>query len=477
MSLRIDRLPIFETTRPGDLHPTFQYNKRQPVCSIATGILSKIILCGKKIPPGLDSRNPIHFVTSRREKFEEVSTQLEGLHIVQKDISIPTLEKVQNLSLIAAYRAFKAFYKLHGKPILIEETSLKLEKYEGPFPGRQYKEVVELGTGKRQFAKEHAGEKAIFETVFAYTADGKTAHIFKSEASGTIVNPEKWIEGDGADPHFQLNGYNMPISHMSTFKHFVYPRQFPCAELRTMLLGKIFKGVFELHVTVANCMLDEYQKAGNILKPEKRHIEQFTLACNKIGVKPLVIGMDKETKPVQLQTAIYVTCKDGFPEALKRINDIAQDLLKMGFPSIRNRVEAMLQNPESPVTEEDALKQSGGNYFEFHARMVEVPKDRRDDFMGIIERYRRDNVGTHHKGKFKVAFSTVGENDRYFVNAKGYAIGSRTALILWEELLGDLEKANLKIAKRIIPEYVVYDQKPNLDYEETKEEKKEEKKA
>jgi hypothetical protein len=56
-------------------------------------------------------------------------------------------------------------------------------------------------------------------------------------------------------------------------------------------------------------------------------------------------------------------------------------------------------------------------------------------------------------------------SSRYFVNARAFKMGSATALGLWRGALDDLKRAGFEIAKEIKPEYCVYDEKPELDYE------------
>ncbi len=83
---------------------------------------------------------------------------------------------------------------------MIEETSLnvKIEGYLRPFPGHFYREVVEGQIGKKRFAQEYNGKPATTTSVFAFTEDGITAHIFTGSVEGTIrYNETSWVECDG----------------------------------------------------------------------------------------------------------------------------------------------------------------------------------------------------------------------------------------------------------------------------------------
>lgn len=424
-------LPI-EITQPGDLHQVFRRSRRRSLCERLTWFRKSF---------------PLTFITSRRAKFDEVATLLAGWPLVQQDIPIPTLEKVHNLPLVAAYRVLKAFKKVQG-PVLLEETSLDIvsEGKEG-FPGRHFKEVVELGMGKERFAQHYQGQRAKLTSVFAYTGDGYTAHIFQHQAMGTIVHPQVWIDGDGSDPLFQLDGYEVPLSHLqASAKHFIYVRQFPIAELRSMLenASSQYAGVYELHVTVAN----HADETGNPLRPQPDYAERFRTVCQQLHVKPIVIRMaHPNQQPDQLQTAAYVVCPNGYTEAQERIFQLSQALIREGFPVLRNRIEAMLHNRDSPKTDAEAARRPKGNYFEFHAKLEENADQ--VQVRGVIATW---------DGSLRLSMSFV--KGHIFVNAKGYAMGAQRVLAEWNRLLQQLP---YRVCKEIKPEYCVYDDNPHLD--------------
>lgn len=420
-------MPI-DITQPGDLHQTFRTARRPSFCVRLGTWLASFKPCRPLAK--------LCFVTSRRAKFEEVSVLLAGLPVVQADLLLPTLEKTDDLPLVAAYRVFKAFKKVQG-PVLLEETSLDVG--DG-FPGRHFKDVVELGMGKKQFARLFEGKPAKMLSVFAYTADGQVAHIFKHAAHGTIAMPKVWIDGDGSDPMFLLDGYKVPLSHLSA-KHFIYVRQFPIAELRTMLDHRRYAGVYELHVTVAN------HDENNPLRPSQRFVDRFRQACHELKVKPLHIRMAQPNQADQLQTAVYVVCPNGFTEAQEHIFQLSRDLLGKGFRIIRHRIEAMLHNRDSPKTDAEAALCIPGNYFELHAKLDETADGSRV----------RDLVA-EWQGSLQLSMSYVG--DRVFVNAKGYGMGAQRVLEEWHQLIQQLP---YRVTKEVKPEYCVYDDDPTLD--------------
>lgn len=415
---------------------------------------------------GFDPNQDICFITNRESKFLEVATLLEGLSIKQAPIKLSTLDQEDNLINIAVYRVFQGFKQLQ-MPCFIEEAALNVDvpEYKRPFPGNQYRQVVERMMGKKAFAKQFDGSDATTLSVFAYTKDGKTAHVFTGECKGKILYPQENFEDvDGWDPFFYPNGYGKSLAELKNFKHIVNMRYLPCAEMRTQITGKEYSGMYELHITVYNCGLDILNENNfqNPLLPDDEYMKKFDQACNEIGVKALHIKMNKKSKPLQLQTAVYHRF-ENYTKALEGANKTAQKLQMRGLPTLRIRMEAMLFNEESPKSDEEALQAAKGNYFEFHARLEGINKDSFGIFESIVKNHRNPFAGTHACGHIKVNFSSVGEGDRYFGNMRCYKIGSKTALIAWKALLRDFVENKFTIAKEVKPEYCVYDERPDLD--------------
>ena len=390
-------LQFREITTPIDAHRVFESTKSDEEISYWASIKDRV--AGKlsqfwDISTKRDSVNDLYFITRRKTKFDEFQTLLQGVQLKQAPMKLPTLDQEEDLIKCAVYRVFKGFKELQA-PCFIEEAALNvtIPGYARPFPGHSYRVSVEQQIGKRKFAKDAAGCDATTHSVLAYTADGKTAHVFTGSIKGTIVNPsdEHWVEVDGWDPFFQPSGYEKTLAELAAFKHIVNMRYMPCAEMRSVLREKQYTGVYELHVTVYNCAMEtlKMQDSKNPLKPTAEFVQTFKNTCSEIGVKALVIGMDDQKKPDQLQTAAYDMCHN-YPHAIELATKTAQELLQKGFPTLRVRVEAMHGNRENPKTDEDALSVEASNYFEFHARLVAVPPERLNVFTSILASFCRD---------------------------------------------------------------------------------------
>lgn len=408
--------------------------------------------------PASDTSSPVFF-TSRQQKFNEVATLLQGIDLVRQDKDLPTRENEENLVSLAVYHVFKAFKKC-AKPCFVEEAALNVEVdgYRQPWPGHYWRHGVEHQMGKQAFARQYDGKKAETLSVFAYTEDGKIAHVFSDAIKGTIVNPgDSWVEADGWDPFFQPSGYSVPMSELLQSKHIFNMRLMPCAEMRSVMRKKDYPGIYEVHVTVKNTA---DLSAPNILTPAEDYIALFKKACEELRQKPLVIAMDKREKPMQLQTARYYHFPN-FTEAMKRTCELANQLQQKGLPVLRVRIEAMLHNQDSPKTDDEALQIKEGNYFEMHARLVDV-KDL-ELFKQILLGHNRDGIGSHEQGRIKTVFSTVGGGTRYFANMRCYKLGSISTMTYWKQLLKELEASGFAIAKEVKPEYCIYDEKPTLD--------------
>lgn len=422
-----------------------------------TSIMNKLmwLLSLPILPENFTPSDKIHFVTSRDSKYQEVSMLMSGLNIVMSPLDLSTIEKSQDLTEVAIHRVIEAF-KVLKAPCFLEEVSMELDipEYKSVFPGRYFKEIAEDMIGRQEFSKMYNGKSCKLTSIFAYTSDGNTIHIFNGNANGVIHHPTQWIEGDGWDPIVILNGYDRPISQLTRWKHIIHLRQMPCAEMLSVLLEKDYSGVYEVHITIYNashCVSED----DNPLIPDVEYINKFKTLCGDMGVKSLVIEMDNPNKPVQLQTAAY-HCYKSYANAQKSAYELASEFIKAGMPVRRVRLEAMLGNEDAPKTDGEAQACNNTNYFEFHARMLVNDFDKqKSQLKEFIDKHQSDNI--------KLSMSSTPER-KLFINSKMYGIGSISARDKWETIIQQLQSQyGFVVIKHIKPEYCVHDELLNAD--------------
>jgi len=414
-----------------------------------------------------DINREIYFVTKRENKVVEVGKILQGMKLLKAAIELPTWETT-NLVNLAVSRVFNAYKELQG-PCFIEEAALNIAGYAGPYPGHEFRRVIDDGMGKKEFAEKEKGKDATALSVIAYTKDGKIAHVFTGKMEGRIVHPEQWIEGDGWDPYFcpmDRSKGDFTLAHLQSFTNNYAARIESLCRVRQFLRGADYKGTYEVHITIYNCAQDIFKNTReNILKPSLEYWEKFKSFCEKRKIKPLYITLDDPRKPVQLQTSAYHVYPD-YTTAFLKTNEIIKELISEGLYPLRMRCEAMAKNPESPKSDDETLLMDESNYFEFHASMGEKITDPvlMEKFNGILKSFCLQNIGTHGKGSLKTVWAKGGPNEeKIFANMRAYKLGVDSALECRDRLYQILTENGFAIRKKIPPELTVYDQVPTLD--------------
>ena len=112
---------------------------------------------------------------------------------------------------------------------------------------------------------------------------------------------------------------------------------------------------YEIHVTV-----------------KTKDVEQFKAKCKAIGVKPIVIDLQKKSGDVlcDVMTSSTISTSDRTIEtARKEMLYIEMELVKSGFNVVRCKIETVPWHPEAP-SEHNGKRHFPGSHFESHLGVI-----------------------------------------------------------------------------------------------------------
>lgn len=156
----------------------------------------------------------IKFVTSNRNKFQEVKAIMEAHNIEigwyefqYEEIQADTTEEISRDS------CGKMARKLEGK-FFLEDTGLYIDPLKG-FPG-PYSSYIQRTIGNKGILRllHNNGRDATFLTVLSYW-NGKEIIQFSGELKGKISYTERGSNGFGYDPIFIPDGYEKSLAEMT----------------------------------------------------------------------------------------------------------------------------------------------------------------------------------------------------------------------------------------------------------------------
>lgn len=142
-------------------------------------------------------------VTSNKNKLAEINSILGTNHRVSS-VDVPEIQSLDLDEVITAKA--KAAYAKIGKPVLVTDVSLEIEKLKG-LPGTFVKFFIQtLGTtGTVRFLGKGIHKAKATDAVAIY--DGKTLKIFKGTVVGTLASKDRGDAGFGFDKVFVPYGY------------------------------------------------------------------------------------------------------------------------------------------------------------------------------------------------------------------------------------------------------------------------------
>jgi non-canonical purine NTP pyrophosphatase (RdgB/HAM1 family) len=151
----------------------------------------------------------IYFVTGNEGKFKEAKALMPEIERVEID-----LPEEQTLDpQIVIQKKLAVAQKLHGGPLVVEDTSLYLDGLNG-FPGPLIKWMLQAvgNQGIYDLCQRIHNSRATAKTVVGYD-DGGSIQYFEGEIHGEIVKPNG-NEGFGWDEIFRPDGISETYAEM-----------------------------------------------------------------------------------------------------------------------------------------------------------------------------------------------------------------------------------------------------------------------
>ncbi|WP_315791272.1 hypothetical protein [Fischerella sp. JS2] len=205
------------------------------------------------------------------------------------------------------------------------------------------------------------------------------------------------------------------------------------------MLQHDYTGTFEAHITV---------NAPNLSDRKK-----FSHFCQALSVKCILIELPQGVMRSQPMTASHHHGR--LKNVLTDVQGLVQKLLDAGFEVARIKIEAMVNNHDVPVTDEQAQALPATNYFEFHVK-VTLPAS---EDLQVLRKYCWEHNA--HLSTNALKHSVDGQQQR-FITMRVYSVGHYSAQAHFYTLLSALKQKGWKLSQPQ-QEYTVYDSNLNLD--------------
>ena len=157
----------------------------------------------------------LYFVTSNEEKFREIHSALAGcpVQVERVTLDLPEIQSIHPAD-VAAYKARRAYEYLGTGQVLVEDTGLGIDVWDG-YPGALIKWV--LGTvGERGLCRQLDAwaDRRATATVVLCLFNGQDVRTFAGQSTGTITHEPRGAFGFGWDSIFQPDGYTITYGEM-----------------------------------------------------------------------------------------------------------------------------------------------------------------------------------------------------------------------------------------------------------------------
>lgn len=157
----------------------------------------------------------LYFVSSNDEKYREIRGALVecGIEIERVTLDLPEIQSL-NPAEVAAYKARKAFEYLGNSAVLVEDTGLAVNTWNG-FPGALIKWVLgSVGEAGLCRQLDAWPDRSATATVVLCLFDGHDLRTFTGQSTGHIAPEPRGTFGFGWDSIFQPDGYAITYGEM-----------------------------------------------------------------------------------------------------------------------------------------------------------------------------------------------------------------------------------------------------------------------
>ncbi len=156
------------------------------------------------------TRCKLTFVSSNDEKFREIrcAVAASGVILERVSLDVPEIQSTDPAE-VAGYKARKAYESLGTGPVLVEDTGLGINAWNG-YPGALIKWVLKA-IGEEGLCRQIDAwvDRSAIATVVLCLYDGVAMHCFTGTAEGQITTSPRGIYGFGWDSIFQPDGSDL----------------------------------------------------------------------------------------------------------------------------------------------------------------------------------------------------------------------------------------------------------------------------
>ena len=154
----------------------------------------------------------IYFATGNTGKLQAVQALLP-IPVHQIELDLPEIQALKATDVIEAKA--RAAYDQLGKPVLVEDTALHVEAWNG-LPGALITWFLQTvgNVGLCRMMRDWENRAAVAVSAIGFY-DGTAFHCFTGEISGRIVEKPRGENGFGWDPVFQPVGLDRTFAELT----------------------------------------------------------------------------------------------------------------------------------------------------------------------------------------------------------------------------------------------------------------------